>query len=120
MRRRWTCVVRVCRGQCQVLATEPPGTDLLKARLPLPPPHPRALLTLLEGLALWSGYPLHAVVSAEDPSDTLGSGIFGDEFFPGESQLVHWDLGAPGRRVVLRGMGDFRPLRRKSAKGGAP
>lgn len=119
MMRRWTCVVRVRRGECQVLAVRPPGTDLLKARLPLAPPHPRALLTLLEGLALWSGYPLHVAVSVEDPSDTLGSGIFGDELFPGESQLVHWDLGSPGRRVALRGMGDFRALRRKHAKGHA-
>lgn len=111
MMSRWTSVVSIRRGQCQLLTLEPGGGDVLKARLPLQPQHPRALLTLLEGLALWSGNPLRAVVSAERPSDAFGSGIFGDELFPGESPLVRWDIAARGRRAALRGMGDFRALR---------
>jgi hypothetical protein len=41
---------------------------ILKARLPEAPHHPRALETLAEGVALWYGRPLYAVlgVAAED------------------------------------------------------
>jgi hypothetical protein len=38
------------------------GHPVLKARLPAEPEHPRALETLAEGLALWWGRPLHAVL----------------------------------------------------------
>lgn len=112
MMRDWKPVLRVRRGHVMLLVTS--GTeDVLKARLPLPPSHPRALLTLLEGLSLWSGDPLCVAVSADESSDWAGAGLFGDELFPAESQLVRFHaahLGCRARR--LRGVADFRPLRR--------
>lgn len=45
-----------------------PHRTVLKARLPDPPQHPRALETLAEGIALWCGRPLYVAlgVAAED------------------------------------------------------
>ncbi|MCR4302311.1 MAG: hypothetical protein NUV51_11925 [Sulfuricaulis sp.] len=85
------------------------GSDVLKARLTPRPQHPRALLTLLEGLSLWSGEILPVVVSAEDPYQ---GGLFGDELWPAESQLVRFRIASPARRKVrLDGLGDFRAVR---------
>ena len=53
----WPTMLRIGE-ELKLLVTSPEGDDLLKARLPVRPPHPRALLTLLEGMALWSGEPL--------------------------------------------------------------
>jgi hypothetical protein len=100
----------------KVLVVDPEQGDLLKARLPLVTQHPRALLTLLEGLALWRGQPLRVVVSATSAGDGRpcwsGSGLFGDELWPGESQLVRYEVAdrAPRRRALV-GLGDFRSLR---------
>lgn len=52
--RDWKPILRVGQGQALLLVTSELD-DVLKARLPLTPHHPRALLTLLEGLSLWSG-----------------------------------------------------------------
>ena len=69
--------------------TSPTGHDLLKARLPVRSRHPRALLTLLEGVALCSGEPLYAVISAgKYREDWLGSEQWGEELWPDESALV--------------------------------
>jgi len=46
----------------------PSRGPVLRARLPQRPARERALLTLLEGLSLWHGMPLHAVLDA-DASD---------------------------------------------------
>jgi len=51
----WPTMLRIGGKELKLLVTSPEGDDLLKARLPVRPPHPRALLTLLEGVALWSG-----------------------------------------------------------------
>jgi hypothetical protein len=111
----WKTVLRVTRREALLLVTSE-SSDLLKARLPLSPSHPRALVTLLEGLALWGGQPLPVVVSATESSeDWLGSGLFGDELLPVESQLVQFRVVAPGCRARrLRGVADFRALRRSS------
>jgi hypothetical protein len=96
--------------------TSPEGDDLIKARLPLRPPHPRALLTMLEGIALFSGEPLYAVISAgAHRDDWLGSEQWGDELWPAESPLVHFDFALPAPRAPrrLRGVGDFRDVRRQ-------
>ena len=53
----WPTTLRIGGKELKLLVTSPEGDDLLKARLPIRPPHPRALLTLLEGVALWSGEP---------------------------------------------------------------
>jgi hypothetical protein len=48
----WPTMLRIGGKELKLLVTSPEGDDLLKARLPVRPPHPRALLTLLEGVAL--------------------------------------------------------------------
>lgn len=111
--RDWKTVLRVTKSGALLLMTSEAG-DLLKASLPLPPRHPRALLTLLEGLALWRGEPLLVAISAGESSvDWTGSGLFGDELFPAESQLVQFRVDHHGSRARrLRGVADFRRLRR--------
>lgn len=116
MMRPWMGSVRVTTREVRVLVSDPQRGDLLKARLPPGAQHPRALLTLLEGMALWRGQPLRVVVSAASAEDGrpcfCGSGLFGDELWPGESPLVRYEVGGRDprpRRLV--GLGDFRPLR---------
>lgn len=48
---RWRAVMRVCETDLQILVLDLEG-DLLKAKLPLRSEHPRALVTVLEGMAL--------------------------------------------------------------------
>ena len=112
----WKAVMRVGRGHVMLLVTGETG-DVVKARLPLPASHPRALLTLLEGVALWSGMPLAVAVSAVQSSpEWFGTGLFGDELFPGESQLVRFHVAHRGCRAQrLRGVADFRHLRRSGS-----
>ncbi len=111
----WPTMLRIGGKELKLLVTSPHGDDLLKARLPVRPPHPRALLTLLEGVALWSGEPVLAVISAGAHRDAwLGSEEWGDELWPTESQLVHFDYATPPTRArrTLAGVGDFREVRR--------
>jgi len=111
----WPVTLRIGKD-LKLLVTSPEGDDLIKARLPLRPPHPRALLTMLEGIALFSGEPLYAVISAgAHRDDWLGSEQWGDDLWPAESPLVHFDfaLSAPRARRRLRGVGDFRDVRRQ-------
>jgi hypothetical protein len=119
----WSGTVRVTTREVKLLVYDPHEGDLLKARLPPEAQHPRALLTLLEGLALWRGQPLRVTVSATSAGDGrpiwCDSGLFGDELWPAESQLVRYNLGCRAsrpRRVV--GLGDFRPLRVEPRGGG--
>ena len=110
----WTSSLRVSPREASLLIEDEERGDLLKARLPLSPRHPRALLTLLEGAALWCGQPMRVVLSAADRSmPWVGSGLFGDELWPGESPLVSFHLAAHGSRRRLAGLGDFRSLRRR-------
>jgi|KBSSwiStaDraftv2_1062776.scaffolds.fasta_scaffold1349512_2 hypothetical protein len=108
----WQCTLRVLPGEVRLLLTAPSG-DLLKARLAPRPSHPRALLTLLEGLSLWAGAPLQVALSVDESCRGLhDSMLFGDELWPAESSLVKFDVAArAGRRARLRGLGDFRALR---------
>ena len=98
----------------QLLVTEM-GDDILKARLSPSPAHPRALVTLLEGLALWQGAPVCVAVSANEKSQACFDQVFcgyGGGLFGPESPLVHLEhrLDNP-RPKRLRGLGDFRQLR---------
>lgn len=91
------------------------GSDLLKAHLPNYPDHPRALLTMLEGLALWCGQTLCVAISADVPSShSLGLGPFTDDpqRWPQESALVHYVFVSTDRGRRLQGLGDFSTLRR--------
>lgn len=109
MMNSWKCALRASPEEVRLVVTERNGSDMLKARLTPRPCHPRALLTLLEGLSLWSGAILPTAVSAEDP---YPSGLFGDDLWPAESQLVRFNIVSPARRRArLDGLGDFRALR---------
>lgn len=114
MHRAWRGRLRVTPSQACLLVTDDQG-DLLKARLELQPRHPRALLTLLEGLSLWSGESLSVALSADGLCHPgHGSMLFGDELWPGESPLVRFVVVGPElRRGRLDGLGDFRTLRRR-------
>lgn len=112
----WPTTLKIEADYLKLLVTSPQGDDLIKARLPRRPPHPRALLTLLEGVALWSGEPLYAVISAGvHRNDWVQCEAWGDELWPTESQLVHFDFAIPParQRRTLRGVGDFREVRRQ-------
>lgn len=106
------CALHVTQDQARLLLTAAEG-DLLKARLSTTPCHPRALLTLLEGLSLWSGQPLCVALSVDDNCLRWpGAPLFEDELWPVESQLVHFDVVSRVRRKArLTGLGDFRQLR---------
>ncbi len=94
-----------------------PGTGtLLKARMPNPPAHPRAVISLLEALTLWCGQPLRAVIDA-DAEDVRRqparwAALLGDA--PELAVAVEWS--APPRRRSrdkhLSTMGDFSLARR--------
>jgi hypothetical protein len=109
----WPTMLRIGGKELKLLVTSPAGDDLLKARLPVRPPHPRALLTLLEGVALWSGEPVLAVISAGAHRDAwLDSDEWGDDPWPTESPLVHFDYATPPSRTRRTLVGDFRDVRR--------
>lgn len=103
-----------CRtDQLQLLVTER-GDDVLKACLSPSPEHPRALLTLLEGLALWQGAPIYAAASVDENAQTCFEQVFyGDGGLLGPaSPLVTFEFRADNVRPRrLRGLGDFRQLR---------
>lgn len=108
----WRPVLSFGAREMRVLVTDCDGSDLLKASLPLPARHPRAMLTLIESLALWSGERIGAVISAADRSDPSTRWL--DETWPDESALVRFEVVAPRdrRRRRIDGVTDFRDLRR--------
>ena len=94
--------------------TSPEGDDLIKARLPLRPPHPGALLTMLERIALFSGEPLCAVASAgTHREDWLDSEQWCNDLWPAESPLVHFHFAlAPPRASAGQGAATARRVAR--------
>jgi hypothetical protein len=110
---RWTGKLAMTPRELRLLVESEDQGDLVKARLPARPGHPRALLTMLEGLALWNGHRLRVVISADESAQVgCALGLFGDELWPMGSALVQFDPAVPGRRRRLRGLGDFRAVRR--------
>lgn len=112
MNRDWKTTLQVTQQETKLLVTGPEG-DMLKARLNSHPNHPRALLTLLEGVSLWRGEPLCVALRVGgDFRHGQGSILFGDELWPGESLLVRFEIACQDRRRGrLSGVGDFRALR---------
>jgi len=109
---RWTTTIHLSHNAVKTLVTDEEGSDVLRARLPRRCDHPRALLTLLEGMALWSGSPLTAVISAPRSAyaayDPL---LFGGDLCPVDSALVRLDfLELGSRQFRLRGLGNFRDV----------
>lgn len=93
-------------------------TDLLKAILPAAElAHPRAVETLLEGLALWHRQRLCVVLVVDEGDRTSGAQCLGDNLGFGERSL-HYEVVIAcreGRRRRRRrgvdGIADFRDLR---------
>jgi hypothetical protein len=111
------CTLRVTQHDLKLLVTCPEQGDVLKARLDSRPCHPRALLTLLEGLSLWGGHPLCVALRVAAPCRPWpDSTLFGDELWPAESPLVRFEVVHRDRRQLrLPGVGDFRALRKEEA-----
>lgn len=110
----WSTTLRISADM--KLVTSPESDDLIKARLPLEAPHPRALLTMLEGIALFSGVAPCTVVSAGTHREHwLDSEQGCNDLSPAERPLVHSDLALPPPRARrrLRGVGDFREVRQQ-------
>lgn len=109
----WMTLVEPTPRSVRLLVTDPEGNEVLKALLRAFPRHPRALLTLLEALALWVGVPLTAAISATRRIDRRRvEALFGDELLPMDSALVHFEVTSPARRRrTIVGVGDFRSLR---------
>ncbi len=113
--KQWKAGLEVLPDAVQLVMTGPGGDDVVKAELPGYPDHPRALLTVLEGLALWCGEPLDvAIFAVNGVSHSLGLGPFSDsDAWPVESALVHFEFVVPRRRGrQIHGLGDFDRLRR--------
>lgn len=109
----WTAKLILARSEVRLLVSDL-DADCLKAVLPGSPAHPRAALTLLEGLALWSGHPLVAVLGAAPGwTPSYADDLFGHPLAPVDSALVRFDVATPrGKRARrLRGLGDFREVR---------
>lgn len=100
--------------ETRILATTGPMEPLLKARLSATTRHPRALLTLLEALALWAGTAVRAAVVVDDLDfscvscvtrlslDALADGGHGGRLYAVEFVRPPRDR--------LAGVGDFRDL----------
>ena len=110
---RWKTAVEPTATSTKLLVTDPDGNELLKAALPPMPNHPRALLTLLEGLALWAGQPLTAAISVGPALPRrVDAALFGGDLLPCDSALVRYEVvEILRRRRTLSGVGDFRQLR---------
>ena len=90
--RPWRTRLRIRRSTIQLMVKSKQGRVVLKAFFPMLPDHPRAMLTLLEGLALFQGEPICAVIDADVFVDhCCGLGPFGEEW-PTTSALVHYDF----------------------------
>jgi hypothetical protein len=97
--------------------------DVLKAVLPPSslPPHPRALPTLLEAIALWHQAPVLAVLSAAESESWFRLGLV-DPFYLG-TDTVHYTVELRDRDHVRRhsqriaGVGSFDDLRQLELRG---
>lgn len=98
------------RGELTMVGVGIDEEVLLKARLPLYPAHPRALISVLEGFALWSGRKLPAACAVGDSSRFSIEALLPDGL-AWTSPLVDLHLvDRPARRRArLQGVaGDFR------------
>lgn len=93
-----------------------PDATILKAQLARDPKHPRALATLLEGIALWQGQPVRAALCADARGLSCDSNICREAFLDDGGALysVVWvPAGAAHRRQRRHdGLGSFRDLER--------
>ncbi len=62
--------VHVGPSTIKVWTTTAAGEELARAKMPANPGDPRALATLLRGLALWAARPMRVVISADSRLDS--------------------------------------------------
>lgn len=103
----WSAKVRLRLVRLEVTVKDREGV-LMRASLPPTPAQPRALVTLLEGLALWQGAALHTAVHADERADWYGLMGLGLGL---DSEDRHSPL-IDAHEVNLQG------LRRRSSRGG--
>lgn len=103
-------------SEVRLMLSEPSKGTSLKALLPTPPAHPRALAMLLEALSAWYRLPLHAVLDADAPDVQRHPERWTNLVFdlPGLDVQVEWvaRLKSRGRNRFLEKMGDFAGARR--------
>ena len=114
MRSLWAAIDSRC-DETRVLVTAGPKETVLKARLSATAQHPRALPTLLEGLAMWEGMPVRAavVVDGKDGSSATRLKLDWLADFNGDPLYQLEFVGAHERhhRDRLDGLGPFHDLR---------
>jgi hypothetical protein len=102
----------------RILAMRGPTDTILKAHLSLRPSSPRAVIALLEAVALWEGLPVRAALVVDDGSPTSSTTLYRDTFSMFGDQTPLYSLewiprrAARRRRDELTGMGDFDDLER--------
>lgn len=100
----------------RILIQDAPRT-VLRARLPDPPEHPRALETLAEGIALWCGRPVYVALGVaveESICASVGWHETVDVLTRTPLVTIEPTIGTPRRpwRPPDRGtLGDFRDVR---------
>lgn len=108
----------------RILAMRGPTETILKAHLSLRPSSPRAVVALLEAMALWEGVPVRAALVVDDSSTPSTStslyrdtfALFGDETPLYRLEWVPRAAAARRRRDGLGGMGEFGDLERLLAR----
>ena len=97
--------------------------DVLKAvlRAPSSPPHPRALPSLLEAMALWHQTPVHAVLCANEEESWCRLGLVDDLWLGTDTahytvELLPRDCNRE-RRQRITGLGSFGELRQLALRG---
>ena len=113
MQHRIWMAIAPTRHETRLLATFffGPSDTLLKARLSPRMQHPRALASLMEGLALWQGHKVHAVLAVDADSPMY-------DWAPGEDLVGHEDTPLytldyavkPVAPVDITGLGSFSDL----------
>lgn len=106
----WTALLKLEPHQILLTIQGLDGEVLLRARLPMPTPRSRWLLDLLEALAMSSGQPMTAVLSAAGPSAAcFENAVWTDDLLLVPSALVHVVFAAPrGRQLRLAPARDRR------------
>lgn len=101
--------------ETRVLATAGPRETVLKARLSPTPQHPRAVVALLEALAMWQGTMARAVVVVDDRDGSSATRLKLDSMadFFGEPlyQLQFVNGHKRHHRDRVDGVGPFHDLR---------
>lgn len=114
----------LCPGprSIRILAMRGPSETILKAHLSLRPSSPRAVIALLEALALWEGGQVRAALVVDDGSTSSSTTLYRDTFSMFGEQTPLYSLEWVPRRAVRRrrdeltGMGEFADLERMLAR----